>query len=450
MNNITARALAALLLCASTAAFSANLTLTSAAADFQLRTLTVNGAEFLAGPRPPEMYLGATRLTLISTSNTQLVAELPQGAPGAYPLMVTTSPAGTGANARTDELWLTLGDVGPAGAEGPAGATGAQGPRGDPGPPGLPGQKGDTGASGPPGAKGEAGPAGAPGPRGPKGETGAQGPAGPKGDPGPQGAQGLPGDMGPASEEGPPGPQGEPGPEGERGPQGPRGPDGMHATLTAIQPGDSRCPGGGVVVQGASSSAHLCGYAAGTSNSQILSPADIELVNIWSRLPRETGWKVCARQSDVDDPVDPLKLAFVQRFYDNCVDRGAAIFVMRGNGLVLGGFVGPAGWTSTPQPFSCTGAEDTANADTHIFSMHDLQRLPLREAAPFQITAQVCPGAGPKLDGTFTYEHAFSVRWSDLDRFGCSSSSNFLCYQRFFAGTNWFNVVDDIEVLVRQ
>jgi len=92
---------------------------------------------------------------------------------------------------KTDYYNLTIGAVGPTGADGvagkdgatgPIGLTGADGVQGPIGPVGLTGAKGDTGATG---LKGDIGPQGV---AGPKGDTGAIGATGLTG---PTGAQGL-------------------------------------------------------------------------------------------------------------------------------------------------------------------------------------------------------------------------------------------------------------------
>jgi hypothetical protein len=89
-------------------------------------------------------------LTIVSLTDSEIVAELPAGVEaGTYRLAVVRDASLLG-----DRMDLTIGTAGPQGTEG---EPGPQGPAGAPGVPGPPGQKGD------PGTKGD------PGPQGPKG-----------------------------------------------------------------------------------------------------------------------------------------------------------------------------------------------------------------------------------------------------------------------------------------
>jgi len=146
-------------------------------------TITITGADLLPATGSPVVKIDGAILTLVSSSSTQIVADLPAGlAAGSFLLKV-----GTGI------FDVTNGAVGPQGAAGPTGPAGPQGP------------VGPTGATGATGAIGPAGPAG---PTGATGATGAVGPAGPAGPAGAKGATGATGPEGPA---GPTGPQGPPG-----------------------------------------------------------------------------------------------------------------------------------------------------------------------------------------------------------------------------------------------
>jgi hypothetical protein len=124
---------------------------------------TITGVGF--GTSTPTVALGATKVTVLNSTDTSITAQVPPGlVAGSYLLSVV--------NSRTHLLNIfdaTLGQVG------------AQGPQGVPGPAGAPGTPGPAGPTGPVGPQGVPGPAGTPGVAGPSGPTGPQGPAGPAG-----------------------------------------------------------------------------------------------------------------------------------------------------------------------------------------------------------------------------------------------------------------------------
>jgi hypothetical protein len=234
-----------------------------ASADLDAGQLLVHGDGFMRRAKDRVFVsLSGDLLSLISQSETEIIAQLPSGIPpGTYRLAVVRDGPIPGA----DAMDLTIGAVGPAGPEGPPGAKGDIGDPGPPGLPGLPGQDGKDGAAGPPGpkgmtwrgawtaiasyvkddavafggsswialrdstgvqpvagddwalvaAKGNTGPQGLPGEIGPQGP---QGPQGAQGEPGPQGLQGIVGPQGPVGPPGPPGPAGPKGDPGEPGP----------------------------------------------------------------------------------------------------------------------------------------------------------------------------------------------------------------------------------------
>jgi hypothetical protein len=174
--------------------------------------ITINGTGF--GTGTPVVNLAGTKLTVVKTSNTAIVAALPAGtAAGSYFLTVT--------NSATHLFGLFSAAIppaiGPIGAAGPAGPQGAQGPVGAPGATGATGPAGAAGPTGPiglRGATGAAGPAGQTGPTGPAGATGLNGATGAQGPQGPAGATGAAGTAGIAGPTGPQGPSGSTGPEG--------------------------------------------------------------------------------------------------------------------------------------------------------------------------------------------------------------------------------------------
>jgi hypothetical protein len=91
--------------------------------------------------------LGTTTLSIVSFTDTQIVASLPANEPaGSYSLSVTETATST----KTTTFGVTIGAVGPVGPQGLAGlngATGAQGPQGDTGPTGPTGPQGASGRS---------------------------------------------------------------------------------------------------------------------------------------------------------------------------------------------------------------------------------------------------------------------------------------------------------------
>jgi len=162
-------------------------------ADSALTNLFIYGVNF--GTRPPTVTLSGTPLPVASFTSTEIVAMLPSHLdPATFRLEVSaTDPDHLDRRFTSEPFEVTLGAVGPTGAQGPAGAQGPPGPAGASGTQGPPGPQGATGAQGP------AGPQGPPGPIGP---------TGPKGDPGQPGAAGPSGPQGPAGSQGPAGPSG--------------------------------------------------------------------------------------------------------------------------------------------------------------------------------------------------------------------------------------------------
>jgi hypothetical protein len=250
----------------------------SASANPAATMVTITGSDLVAGPKKPQVYLGTTALEIVGTaSNTEIVAALPPVAPGTYLLVVTNGPGA----AQMDEMWITIGAVGPSGPQGPAG------------------------------------------PQGPQGPQGVQGPAGPQG---PQGAQG------PVGPEGPAGPQ---------GPQGPQGAAGQSVTVAQLAIGDPNCPGGGAAISANGVTAYVCGYAAPAPTvfpeSKIVDAADFERIANWTGLPSGTTWTLCYRMTDHGTTA--------AAFHGNCDNRGRTITVARTSlNKVVGGYAS-VGWT---------------------------------------------------------------------------------------------------------
>src|SRR6266550_3974122 len=123
--------------------------------------LTINGSGFKPGSGAPTVILGFDTLSLVSSTDTLIVATLPTNEPsGSYDLSVTIAGGGT----KTDTFGVTIGAIGPQGPQGFTGATGPAGPQGPQGPAGadstIPGPTGSTGPQGPQGPAGQDGFAG--------------------------------------------------------------------------------------------------------------------------------------------------------------------------------------------------------------------------------------------------------------------------------------------------
>jgi|GEM_PF-3666774 len=177
--------------------------------DYEANMLTVQGQNLSPrrlrrserdSVRFPQVFLADNTLEVVEADTHQIIAKLPNVAPGGYRVTVM---AGNGP-LEAGSAFVTIIPPALAGPPGPTGSDGIQGPPGETGP------AGETGAAGPTGPEGPTGPMG---PAGPTGPLGPEGPAGPPGLPGPQGPPGITGEPGPA------------GPTGATGPQGPAGND---------------------------------------------------------------------------------------------------------------------------------------------------------------------------------------------------------------------------------
>jgi hypothetical protein len=110
-----------------------------------LTTITINGSGFVQGGTTPTVVLGTDTLTVVTSSNTQIVASLPTNEPaGSYLLSVTENGGGS----KTTAFGVTVGVVGPQGPQGPQGVIGPAGPQGMQGPSGPTGSTGASGSNG--------------------------------------------------------------------------------------------------------------------------------------------------------------------------------------------------------------------------------------------------------------------------------------------------------------
>jgi hypothetical protein len=223
---------------------SLQLVVVDAVPDLLDQTLVISGINF--GPAPPYVALRGVRLTVLASSDTQVIVTLPGFAlatPGTYllevlrPNAITKSgkvrndKAGNGPGSkRFSSLDVAIGAIGPkgdTGEQGLQGDVGATGPQGDPGIQGLQGEVGATGPQGDQGIQGLQGEVGATGPQGDPGIQGLQGDVGATGPQGAPGIQGLQGDVGATGPQGDQGVQGEKGDAGDQGIQGEQGIQGL-------------------------------------------------------------------------------------------------------------------------------------------------------------------------------------------------------------------------------
>ena len=113
--------------------------------------ITISGTNFMSGTTKPVVVLNGTTLTLISSSPTSIVADMPSPAlaPGTYTLTIKASTGTLAMFGVTNGAVGPQGPMGALGATGPAGPTGATGSTGPTGPTGAPGQTGAQGPAGP-------------------------------------------------------------------------------------------------------------------------------------------------------------------------------------------------------------------------------------------------------------------------------------------------------------
>ncbi len=155
---------AAVLLLASIFAAASTPLVNNSIINYGANQITIAGTGFSPQGKAPTALFNNVSLSIVSFSDTQIVANLSNGTQAAsYRLRVTNSQ---GNSYEFDVTYGAVGPQGPIGLQGPAGATGLQGP---------PGPTGATGPQGPMGATGPAGPTGPTGPPGPQGVPGGLG-----------------------------------------------------------------------------------------------------------------------------------------------------------------------------------------------------------------------------------------------------------------------------------
>jgi hypothetical protein len=128
MNGKTLLLFAASLFAASMMAYGQTPVVRSAIINSTTKQITIVGSSLLPASGSPVVYLDGNLLTLVSSSSTQIVADLPALPAGSFRLTV-----GAGVFDITNGA---IGPAGPTGPAGPPGSTGAKGPAGPIGPQG--------------------------------------------------------------------------------------------------------------------------------------------------------------------------------------------------------------------------------------------------------------------------------------------------------------------------
>lgn len=200
------------------------VTILSAVADRANETITLRGRGF--GRRTPSLMFESLPLTVLSATDTQVIAYLPATVPDGTYLFTVVRPQPR-QDADRGHFYVAVvtpkevsGEKGENGEKGESGDPGPVGPQGDAGLAGPPGQAGPAGERGPQGETGAPGAPGSAGAAGAQGLIGAQGDAGAPGSPGLQGPSGPQGPAGAAGAAGMPGIPGAPGPKGDAGVSG--------------------------------------------------------------------------------------------------------------------------------------------------------------------------------------------------------------------------------------
>lgn len=283
---------------------ASQLVILSAASDRAHETLTIRGKGF--GRHAPQVMVEEFSMTVMSATDTEIVAYLPAAVPdGTYLLTVNKGPSQAERdvfNFAVQSAKVVEGPMGPAGPEGPMGPAGPAGPMG---PAGATGPAGPVGPQGETGATGAVGPQGPAGPQGEAGAVGPQGTAGPQGETGAMGATGAAGPQGPAGEQGPAGPQGATGaqgPSGPAGPQGPAGPEGPGG-VSGIERVVGTIPAPSLGINGNGS---LTGAVACPAGKRVLSGGfeathfgSGNLVSSSSYPDTDASWRVTVRNTSV-------------------------------------------------------------------------------------------------------------------------------------------------------
>ena len=118
-------------------------TVSNTTINYGTNQVTINGSSFEPVKKVPSVIMNGAPLTIVSYTNSKIVASLPKNtAAGNYGIVVSN------ASGELFPFVITYGDVGPQGPQGPAGASGPAGQTGSAGPAGPTGPAGPQGAAG--------------------------------------------------------------------------------------------------------------------------------------------------------------------------------------------------------------------------------------------------------------------------------------------------------------
>jgi hypothetical protein len=119
------------------------ITISRAAINYNTNQVTLNGSGFEPSRKAPTILFAGSPLTVISYTDTQIVATLPANTvAGNFTVLIVNS---LGEFLRYELTYGSTGPQGPIGPEGPQGQQGAVGQTGSQGPPGPQGPQGPTG-----------------------------------------------------------------------------------------------------------------------------------------------------------------------------------------------------------------------------------------------------------------------------------------------------------------
>jgi len=122
------------------------LTISKAAINYSTNQVTFNGSGFQPSKKLPTVLFAGTPLTIISSSDAQIVAALPVNTTaGNFTILIANSLGEFMPYELTYGSAGPQGPIGPAGPQGQSGAVGPTGPQGQQGPQGQPGPQGSPG-----------------------------------------------------------------------------------------------------------------------------------------------------------------------------------------------------------------------------------------------------------------------------------------------------------------